>query len=468
MMKLLHKANFLGKTYQPKYETINSLMFSLLSLILTFLFILNVIYSEIYNRKVSNIAYMGLHKYEKPDINQTIRIDLNFDYRFCDFFYVSSLNDTKTYFNVDDSSIYQNISLLKRNREGYFYSLKVYTKCKIDNIRNYYRDLTYNVTFNYDVVRADYLNVQEPMIKEKISQTYYIDLGDKNEKSTSDFDAPKSVKVNLFKFDYIYYRILDNISFITDDFSQETLIHSLEKISRTESSKPPPTELAENLLVFKLVVDHNDYEVLLIKRQFMKISNISSKILGIFTLLKWIFKILLKIFYFYSDKIYLVNSIFHIQKIETSNSPNHSDLFKKSEKSRKLKLSPILNDDFLSYCKESHHLKLNETLETPKNKKTTIKFNFFNNIKFCLCRKNRYINLQYKLVMHAVNRLQESASLPKLFLSLFLLNNSNKLNHKPKLKIYPYENDFKLEYKKLDTDVVFYKNNKIINKNLTK
>jgi hypothetical protein len=435
-METLHKINFLANTYQPKYQTISSLLLSILCELITIIFALYTCYSELYTRSISNIAYMGMQKYEKESLNETFQVNLDFDFSlmpfYCNYFYVNSNENKVTYFSINNTSINQTISLTQRNYEGYFYSLKVYVHCNVNELRNYYTDVKYNVTFNYEVSRADYLDPLSPFKKEKVSKTYFTTLGDKNEKNMFDYDNLKSLKMNEFKFDYVYYRILDDLNWFKSGYNTEEYVHNLEKITRMESYKSSPTENTENLLFFKFSVDHNDSEVVLVKRKFLKIPEISSKILGIFSLVKFISKFFLKFAYYHSKKIFLLNTIFET-KI-TSTKTGEVSLLESGSNN-------------LSYDIKK------ETINGETKFRRSKKFNYFDNLKFSCCIKTKQMKLEYYLMRSVSKKLKESSSLPNLMLSLFLLKNNYEFSYLPKLKIYPDHNTYSMKYNKFDGTV---------------
>lgn len=428
----IHKLNFLAKTYQPKYETSSSLFFSLVCYFITIFFTIYTCYSELLSRKISNIAYMGMHKNEKVLFNETIKVDLKFDIPFyCEYFYVTSENDRKVYFSQNNTSINQTISLIKRNSDGNFYYLKLYANCRIDKLRSVFKDILYNVSLRYDVHRANYLNPNIPFTKEIVSRKYFVSLGDKNEKMESDFDNYNSLKMNELKFEYLYYKILDDINWIQSDYNKEQYIHNLDRVIRTESYKSPPTENKENLLFFKFIVDHNDSEVLLIYRKFIKLPEISSRILGIFSLLKILSKILLKFAYRHSDKIHLINSIFKTHEFKPENENVKVNLINIPSKK--------LNEGFGA-----------DTLNGENTKKKAKKFNYFDNVKFCCIFKTRKVKLEYKMIKSIFDKLNESSNLPNLFLSLFLIKSNYNLCYQPKLNIYHEEEKFFIKFKMFD------------------
>jgi hypothetical protein len=432
-MDVLHKVNFLASTYQPKYQTASSLILSLICQMITVTFGIYTCYSELLTRKVSSIANMGMQKYEKEIFNETIEIKIKFNINLniftCNYFYIDSNNEKYTYFTLNDTSINQNISISNRNMDGYFYTLKLYAHCNIDIYQNQYTNIEYNVTFEYDVTRADYLNPENPYRREKISKTYFVFLKDRNEKNPNNFDNLKSLKMNEFKFDYVYYRLLDDLNWIQSSYNNEEYVHNLEKVTRIESYKSTPTEKKENLLFFKFIVDHNDSEVVLIKRKFLKISEVSSKILGIFSLLKLISKVFLQFFYYYSKKIFLLNLIFETKVFSA-----------KTDEVTLLDSSP--NNITYEFRKKS----INSETKIKKTKK----FNYIDNIRFCSCIKSRYMKLEYNLMKSVTKKLKESSSLPSVIFSLFLIKNNFDFCYEPKLKIYSNINTFSMKYNKFD------------------
>jgi hypothetical protein len=449
-MNVLHKVNFLASRYQPKYETISSLILSIICQLITIIFGIYTCYSELYTRKVSNIAYMGMQKYEKEYFNETIEVKINFDINLniftCNYFYIDSDNEKVTYFTQNETFINRNITLTKRNKDGYFYTLKVYAHCNIGSFSNQYTEIQYNVTFDYDVNRADYLNPGDSFRKEKLSRTYYSTLKDRNEKNSWNFDNLKSLKMNEFKFDYVYYRILDDLNWIQSNYNKEEYFHILEKVTQTESYKSTPTEKSENLLFFKFIVDHNDSEIVLVKRKFLKIPEISSKILGIFSLVKLISKIFLQFAYSYSKKFFLLNTIFETKT-----------LFPKTLEVSLLQSS--VNYSTTEFQKDT-------SFKQTKIKKIK-KFNYCDNILFCCCIKTKQKKLEYNLMKSVTKKIKESSSLPNLILSLFLIKNNYDFCYHPKLKIYTDVNTYSMKYKKFNGTKIIIEEDELKNKKLS-
>lgn len=168
--------------------------------------------------------------------------------------------------------------------------------------------------------------------------------------------------------------------------SQSKYFHTLYDVQRTKSYKYGDNNISRIAvrMHLRVIIDMRENESILVIRNYVKLPEISSQVLGIFSLFKFITFFLKKTFYYYHGRFAILNHIFDYNENSNSRSPKNQFILNPS--------SDLGSENLL--------LKNNKKIynaTTPKNNENKISFVYCDNWKFLLCCKTDKTKVKKKL-----------------------------------------------------------------------